>query len=207
MKISEKMDNKMGKNKKAFVFTSDALITIPITILLLTTFLTFSALLKEDLFIYEHIYTVAKDQINYLNDLPCKNVDRSCKPELSVLQQATIYIHERKFQNARDIINKSVSLSEEFGYVVEYFDGKNWEEIINNEKSNPRITSSAVKIVVDMSNPKIEIDGKEIDAINPKLEYLENYSCSENVACKIPVSLYKKGEIIGPIMFRIRVQR
>jgi hypothetical protein len=195
------------KKKKAFVFTSDALITIPITILLLITFLAFSAFLREDLFMYEYTYTVAKDQINYLNDLPCKNVDQSCNPEFSVLQQAAKYLSEGKDTSAANIINKSISIPEDFGYVIEYFDGKKWNVLLSNEKFNPKITSSAVKIVVDMSNPKIVIGGNKIDAIYPKLEYLRDYSCSEKIACGIPVSLYEKGEIVGPYMFRIRIQK
>jgi hypothetical protein len=203
LNISENMDK-----KKAFVFTSDALVTIPITILLLTTFLAFSVLLREDLFMYEYIYTVAKDQINYLNDIPCRYADRNCDPKLSILQQVSMYLKNGDKDKAANLINKSISISEDFGYVVEYYDGKNWVEILNKEKPNPKFTASSIKITVDMTNPKINIGGKEIDAIYPNYEYLQNYSCRESIACSIPtVSLYEKGEVVGPYMFRIRVQK
>lgn len=199
---NEKSEKEKNEMEKGFIFTSDALITIPITILLLTSFLALSSILQEDLFMYEYVYTVAKDQINYLNELPYEE-------GLSVLQKATEYISKNEIKNAADLINKSISLREDFGYVIEYWDGKKWQQLVSKEKENYRFSASAIKITIGMKNPKITVSGKEIDIYNTNYDenYLEGYDCKSKVACGIQTSLYDKGKIVGPMMFRIRIQK
>ena len=96
------------------------------------------------------------------------------------------------------------------GYIVEYKDNSGlWVEISrggNTNKFAPGNYSfqvSASKIISSLSDPYVIFNGRKVDGLGP--DYLEGYDCASGIACQIPVTQYNAGEIVGPIIYRIRV--
>jgi hypothetical protein len=205
--------------KQAFVFTLDALLVLPLVILIISSLISFSSTLKENVLMHEYTYMVAKDSVNYLAELEIGQASvtglyvPSGDESLTVLE-FTIKQLSNTTARARAVqgtLNPRVPYFS--GYIFEYWDGTHWVEIArggNADKlptgQNPGKYSfqvSAVKVVSGLSDPYMEFNGQIV--AGPGQDYLSEYPCASGITCNTPVPLYVKGDMMGPMMFRIRV--
>jgi hypothetical protein len=196
---------KREQQKRAFIFTTDAIIAIPIVIIIITAFMALSTSLRESLFYQEYVYTLARDRLMYLEDLPYGDGN-------SVLGAIINESINGNAGSANAIAEQYLNptMPDGTGYVLERFDSgsKKWIIISDNSKKG-RYTSSAVRLVVMLTSPYLEIDGNKIQISDSTMDYLATYTwndCAGSVACGIPRSLYRGGTITGPILVRLRVQ-
>jgi hypothetical protein len=197
MKTTTKI--KKQQKKRAFVFTLDALLVLPLIILIISSLIAFSATLKENVLMHEYAYMIAKDSVNYMSEL---DISRAV-PGLASQSEASLSVLDYTVRHLSEPTNTSraitgaldPSMPDFAGYICEYKNGSAWVQIAtggNLAKVNGNYTFqvSAVKIISSLSNPVIP----------------QGAPCSGNITCAYPQpSQYGKGEIIGPIMFRIRI--
>jgi len=193
---------RIGSAAKGFIFTTDAIIVLPLTILIITAFMAFSVTLQQGTFFHEYAYTLARDQIAYLSDLPYEN---SGMPYMVVIINASINGQD---SIAFSLANSSINVPETAGYVLERFDTLNneWVTIAEKKVDRYKFNAGAVRLVTVMSDPYIEIGGKRLN-FGSNTDYLADYDCGNEMVCKSPaVSFYTHGEMFGPVLVRLRVQ-
>ena len=185
--------------KQAFVFTLDALLVLPLIIIIISSLIAFSVTLKENVLLHEYTFMIAKDSMNYLSELEIgkasiAGLSPGSEGSLSVLEYTIRHI-QSKSTCALAIGGALNSTIPSFaGYIFEYKNGTVWEEIARGGNvaklatGNYSFQVSAIKVVSSLSDPQLVQD-----------------PCSASVTCTTPYSLYNKGEIVGPLMFRIRV--
>jgi len=192
---------KKSKKRHAFIFTLDALLVLPLIILIISSLISFSSTLKENVLLHEYSYMIAKDSINYLSELEMGNASIDISLEageetLPVLGYVAKYLSNTA--TTSKVIRGALPATKIpafAGYIFEYKDTSgNWTEIASGGNlarlapGNYSFQVSIIKIVSGLSDPVI--------TQNP---------CLPTITCQIPHSIYQKGEIIGPVMFRIRV--
>jgi len=189
------------KQKQAFIFTLDALLVLPLLILIISSLISFSSTLRENILLHEYSYMIAKDSISYLSELEVNSASipgltvGSTEGTLSILEYVARHISSTYDTDLaiKGALNNSIP--EFAGYIFEYKNSAgSWVELSrggNAAKLSPGNYSfqvSATKILSSLSDPVAPHD-----------------LCGEDLICSAPVSVYIKGEIVGPIMFRIRV--
>lgn len=181
--------------RTGFIFTTDAFLVLPLVILIVTAFMAFSASLRENTVFHEYTYTIARDRLAYLSDLPYGDGGLSVLGAIVNASPGT----------AKNIAEAYINVPEGAGYVLERFDGTKWVVIADRSISVYDYSASAVKLVTVLSEPYLSVDGKRIQPV-PGIDYLEGYDCAGEMSCSIPESVYVEGKIGGPVMIRLRVQ-
>ena len=190
---------KKQQKRQAFVFTLDAILVLPLVILIISSLIAFSSTLKENVLLHEYTYMIAKDSVNYLAELQIGNAPTSLtldanERNLSVLAYVTKHLTDSSSGLAiNDSLNSTIPSFA--GYVFEYRNDTGWVNITSGGNTakfapgNYTFQVSVIKLVSGLSDPIVT---------DP---------CTADILCITtgPHSLYSKGEIIGPIMFRIRV--
>ncbi|MEM2974129.1 MAG: hypothetical protein QW112_00670 [Candidatus Micrarchaeia archaeon] len=189
------------RRKRAFVFTLDALLVLPLIILIISSLIAFSATLKDNVLLHEYTYMVAKDSLGYLAELRMGEVSvaglrvESSEENMSVLGFVTTHISNSTATKLAVEGTLNPKMPAFAGYIFEYKnDAGGWTEI-GRGGNLAKLTSglysfqvSSIKVVTGLTDPTITGD-----------------ACSGAIVCNVPQDLYEKGEIIGPMMFRIRV--
>ena len=212
MNISETRVKAKGK-KQAFVFTLDALLVLPLIILIISSLISFSSTLKENVLLHEYTYIVAKDSVNYLAELEVGQASVTALYVPSGDEQLTVLefvIKQLSNTTARRLavegtLNPTVPYFS--GYIFEYNDGSRWVEIGRggdlDKLTKYSFQVSAIKVVSGLSDPYLTFNGEIV--AGPGQDYLADYPCASGITCHLPTSIYMKGEMMGPMMFRIRV--
>ena len=192
---------KANNERRAFVFTLDALLVLPLIIIIISALIAFSSTLKENVLMHEYAYMIAKDSIDYMSELGVSQASPGLpaqnEAQLSVLEYVTKHLSDVDPANRRQAISAALdSVFPTFaGYTIEYKNGASWVEIDRGGNPSKLVAGnysyqvSAVKVVSSLSEPIVA----------------QGAPCSGNMTCMAPHSVYTAGEIVGPVMFRIRV--
>jgi hypothetical protein len=202
--------------KQAFVFTLDALLVLPLIIMIISSLISFSSTLKENVLLHEYTYIVAKDSVNYMAELEIGQASvtglyvPSGDEQLTVLEFVISQLSNTTATERAVLGTLNLRVPYFSGYIFEYNDNGNWVEIARggNEaklaSGNYSFQVSAVKVVSGLSDPYLEVNGQVFTG--PVQDYPPEYQCAHETTCIIHAnSIYKKGEMMGPTMFRIRV--
>jgi hypothetical protein len=206
MKAGENVDRmhvaKKARRDKGFIFTTDAVLVLPLVILIITAFIAFSVTLRENTFFHEYAFVLARDQLAYLSDLP---YGASGLPVIAAIMNASISGND---QLALDIANTSISVPSNMGYVLERFDVANnrWITIAEKKLDRYKYNAGSVRLVTVLAGPYLEINGQKV-SFSPDVDYLAGYDCGNDVTCIAPAtSFYRAGVIFGPALVRLRIQ-
>lgn len=189
--------------RSGFIFTTDAFLVLPLVILIVTAFMAFSVSLRENMFFHEYTYTIARDRLAYLSDLPYGDSG------LSVLGAITNASLNGNDAAARSVAEAYIDVPAGAGYVLERLDAGTgtWIEIANKSVAAYKYSASAVRISTVLAEPYLDIDGQRVGMeAGAVADYLEGYDCAKKISCSIPSSIYVRGEVVGPAMIRLRVQ-
>ena len=192
---------KRQQKKQAFVFTLDAMLVLPLVILIISSLIAFSSTLKENVLLHEYTYIIAKDSVNYLTELEIGaastglTVDAN-ERNLSVLAYVTKHLTDTYATRMAITGSLNSTIPSFVGYIFEYQNSSGgWSKIAEGGNTakfasgNYSFQVSVIKLVSGLSDPIVE----------------NGAPCSANVTCTVPRQLYTPGQIIGPVMFRIRV--
>jgi len=203
---------RVKSKKHAFVFTLDALLVLPLIILIISSLISFSSTLKENVLLHEYTYIVAKDSVNYLSELEIGQVSVT---GLNTTGYSSFTVLEFVISKLSDPTARRLAVEGTLnpivpffsGYIFEYNDGSNWVELGRggnlDKLSKYSFQVSAVKVVSGLSDPYLTFNGEIV--AGPGQDYLADYPCASGITCQLPTSVYVKGEMMGPMMFRIRV--
>jgi len=198
--------------KQAFVFTLDALLVLPLIILIISSLISFSSTLKENVLLHEYTYIVAKDSVNYMAEL---EVGQISVAGLNTTGYSSFTVLEFVISKLADPTARRLAVEGTLnprvpyfsGYIFEYNDNGNWVEIAKggnlDKLTKYSFQVSAVKVVSGLSDPYLTFNGAIVTGMEQ--DYLSGYPCASGITCQLPSSLYVKGEMMGPTMFRIRV--
>ena len=181
---------------KAFIFTTDAFLVLPLVLLVMAAFISFSVSLRENLLTHEYTYLIARDTMSYLSDLKMGEAGFTEDTDYSILDYAAKKISENgDINNLGEVVNNTISIPENVGYIFEYDEGSGWQEIVRdnqNKIDKYKFSVSSIKIITPIS----------------KYQYNESIyeDCTENIICasESPI-LYTLDEVLPPLILRIRV--
>jgi hypothetical protein len=187
---------KRNEKKNAFIFTTDAFLVLPLIILTISTFISFSMTLRENTIKHEYTYMLARDSLNYLSEITMAEANLSSST-LTVLDNVTSEVVAGHMDSANRTVNESLSryIPASAAYILEYknITSGDWIPITQAGDTGkilrPTIQVSEIRIVTALTQPSI------------------NYStnCAQDIMCTIPATRYTAGQVVGPLMLRIRV--
>lgn len=185
----------MKKGRRAIVFTLDALLAIPLLLLIMGTLITFAATFKESILAHEYVYIVARDTMVRLAELKVKDYGAAqlgatkWDENLTIAEFIGKKIDAGEIDAARGIFENFFTYP--YGYDFEFLKGNEWKVIASKPKENYQFEVPYLLLVAARTLPEIK-----------KLE-----DCPTTVACPATVEpRYKPGKLIGPIMLRLRVK-
>ena len=188
---------KASKTKrKAFIFTTDAFLALPLVVLAISTFVAFSITLRDNITLQDYVHMIAQDAMNVLIDASPSTVDKSG----TASTESFAYLIAQYIQNnALNDANQTASILDSIipanaAYILEYKSGNSWKTIRevdrNNKFSRYSIQLSVTKLIVATNSPKL----------------LLSKDCANDLVCSFPpVSQYQPTTLVGPILLRIRV--
>ena len=197
--MRQKQTEKIKNNSKAFIFTTDAFFALPLIILAISTFVAFSVTLRDNITMQEYAYMLAKDALNTLIE-----ASPSQASELySQGESFTYLIIDYSSHGSMDEANQTASVIDRMfpisaGYILEYKNATDsqWKTIrvyANNPDKFSRYT-------IQVSSTRV------VSAISDwSIDYRSASECRSQVVCGIASSIYEEGQMMGPILLRIRV--
>lgn len=182
---------------RAFIFTLDAFIVLPLVILIISAFVSFSVTLREKTLLHENTYLIARNTMIYLSELTAQEagaVDSGtatmAESNMSILSLTAKYLALKDFSKANDIIERYLSVPQSAGFSFEWFNGTSWVTLQSREKAGYSFQVSDVRVVTPVETPVIQnLQGK----------------CPGLIACQIPQTLYTEGKIYSSVAMRLRV--
>ena len=185
---------KKGKGSKAFIFTTDAFFALPLVILAISTFVAFSVTLRDNITMQEYAYMLAKDALNALIDAS-PNMQMGPAPSFAYL--IINYTSHGQFSTA----NQTASALDDLfpmnaGYILEYRNATSsqWTTI---RAHNP---GKFVQYTIQVSSTRV------VSAISdPVIAYRDASACKSEVVCGVASTIYSEGQVMGPVLLRIRV--
>ncbi|VVB73385.1 Uncharacterised protein [uncultured archaeon] len=184
------------KKNNAFIFTTDSFLVLPLIILAVSTFISFSVTLRENTIQHEYAYMLARDSMNYLSELTMEGAGISMSNS-TVLDTVVYDVMAGHLDDANSTIAASLDshMPLSTGYVVEYKDlsSGDWVQVRragNQAKlSKPIIQVSELRIITALTQPSIS--------------YSSN--CAQDTMCAASATRYVAGQVVGPLVLRIRV--
>jgi hypothetical protein len=188
----------MRRNEKrnAFIFTTDAFLVLPLIILAVSTFISFSVTLRENTLQHEYTYMIARDSLSYLSDLTMAGAGLGASNS-TVLDTVVYDVMVNDISSANSTVAASLDryMPASAAYILEYKDlsSGDWVQI--------RRTGNAIKL----QTPTIQVsETRIITALTqPSINY--SSSCAQDVMCTAPATRYAAGQVVGPLVIRIRV--
>ena len=187
---------KRNEKRNAFIFTTDAFLVLPLIILAISTFISFSVTLRENTIQHEYTYMLARDSLSYLSDLTMTGAGLSASNS-TVLDTVVYDVMRGELSSANSTVAASLDkyMPTSAAYVLEYKDlsSGDWVQI--------RQTGNAIKL----QRPKIQVSEiRIITALTqPSISYSSN--CAQDVMCTASATRYAAGQVVGPLVIRIRV--
>jgi len=187
---------KRNEKRNAFIFTTDAFLVLPLIILTISTFISFSMTLRENTIKHEYTYMLARDSLNYLSEVTMvgAGINASTSTVLDTVVSEVVAGH---MDSANRTVNESLSryIPPSVAYILEYKDinSGDWLPITQSgdigKILRPTIQVSEIRIVTALTQPSI------------------NYptNCAQDIMCAMPIARYNAGQVVGPLMLRIRV--
>lgn len=184
--------------RRAFIFTIDAFLMLPLVILIIASFLVLSSTLNEYIMAHEFAYLTARDTMTYMSELTVDDASSQLSglvgpsdSGMTIAQLITCRITNNDKSGAAEVFNRTISLPESAGYVFEYStDGAAWKTISERQKSRYHYQVSDIRVVSALSN----------STLRPYLNCIEDNICRTETK-----QFYSPGEIYGPLMLRMRV--
>jgi len=184
-----------NKSRKAFIFTTDAFLVLPLVILVISAFVSFSVTIKETIVMQEYAYLIGRDTIQYLSDITATEAGIGASNR-SVLEYIVVQIATSN-PNLQSIVSSAIdrTVPATAGYSFEYRDASGtWVQVRQggniNKISNPKFQTSAVKVVTALTDPQA-----------PAFQ-----NCAASIEClPSPATRYVAGQVSGPMLVRIRI--
>ena len=193
-----KTTHKSKQTKKAFIFTTDAFLVLPIVILAISAFIAFTITLKDTNVFHGYAYLVARDSMAYMDEVTSSEAGLGFGGDRPVLDYIVTQIANGDLTGANQtltiVLDNTVPSS--VGYIFEYYDltqaTPSWvklREAGNLFKiKNPKFQISDTKLVTGLSDPQLLVPD----------------SCGSAFVCSIPTSYYTEGKVNGPYLLRMR---
>ena len=188
---------KRNEKRNAFIFTTDAFLVLPLIILAISTFISFSVTLRENTIQHEYTYMLARDSLNYLSDLTMTGAGLSASNS-TVLDTVVYDVMKGNLISANSTVAASLDryMPASSAYILEYKDLSSgvWVQIRSYARNpakllNPTIQVSEIRIITALTPPSIS--------------YSSN--CAQDIMCTASATRYTAGQVVGPLVIRIRV--
>jgi len=187
---------KRNEKRNAFIFTTDAFLVLPLIILTISTFISFSMTLRENTIKHEYTYMLARDSLNYLSEVTMAGAGINASTS-TVLDTVVSEVMSGHMDSANSTVNASLDryIPVSTAYILEY------KDTISGDWLPIRQAGDAGKIL----RPTIQVS--EIRIITALTQPSINYptNCAQDVMCTMPATRYTAGQVVGPLMLRIRV--
>lgn len=183
-----------GTERKAFIFTTDAFLALPLIVLAVSTFVAFSITLRDNITMQDYAYRIANDAMNVLTDASPSMVGAGDTESFAYIITENIQSGRISDANQTAIILDSI-IPSNADYILEYKSGLgSWTTIRevnrNNKFSRYSIQVSSTKLVVAANSPRL----------TPFTNCANDLVCSSN-----PGLQYTPSSLVGPILLRIRL--
>ncbi len=197
LKSAKKLKENGKGAKKAFIFTTDAFLVLPLVILVISSFVSFSVTIRETVVMQEYAYLIGRDSLQYLSEISGTEAGIATSSR-SALEYIIVQIANNDLVGARNSITSILgrSIPPSVGYVFEYYDQSSatWVQVIQGgnalKTSNPKFQVTASKVVTALTDPVTN----------------QFSSCAAAVTCTNPPSTrYVAGKVFGPTYVRLRI--
>ena len=189
------------KNSKAFIFTTDAFFALPLVILAISTFVAFSVTLRDNITMQEYAYMLAKDALSTLIEASPGQVSEISSDSsfvyllIDYTSRGTSTYDERANETA-SVLDAMFPINA--GYILEYKNATDTQwKVIRAYANNPDKFS---RYTIQVSSTRV------VSAISDwDIDYRNASECRAQVVCGTASTIYEEGQVMGPILLRIRV--
>jgi len=153
--------------------------------------------LRENTIQHEYTYMLARDSLNYLSDLTMTGAGLSASNS-TVLDTVVYDVMKGNLISANSTVAASLDryMPASSAYILEYKDLSSgvWVQIRSYARNpakllNPTIQVSEIRIITALTPPSIS--------------YSSN--CAQDIMCTASATRYTAGQVVGPLVIRIRV--
>jgi len=195
-KLEKSTKEKNDGLRKAFIFTTDAFLVLPLVILVISAFVSFSVTIKETVVMQEYAYLISRDSLQYLSAITATEAGIGSSNR-SALEYVAVQVSNGDISGA----NHSIALALDravpatAGYSFEYLDESGTWNVVRQggniaKFSNPKFQVTSTKVVTALTDPQA-----------PQFT-----SCATSIECTSPpATRYVAGRIFGPTFMRIRI--
>ena len=120
LKSAKKLKENGKGAKKAFIFTTDAFLVLPLVILVISSFVSFSVTIRETVVMQEYAYLIGRDSLQYLSEISGTEAGIATSSR-SALEYIIVQIANNDLVGARNSITSILgrSIPPSVGYVFE----------------------------------------------------------------------------------------
>jgi len=184
------------RGRSAFIFTTDAFLVLPLIILAISTFISFSVTLRENTIQQEYALTLARDSLNYMSDVTLTGVGLG-GGNVTVMDSVISRVLAGDLSGANSTVATTLDryVPASAAYILEYKDASSGDWIALRQAGN----------AAKLQNPKVQVSEMRIitSLTQPSINYSAN--CPQDIICTSPSTRYAAGQVAGPLLLRIRV--